>query len=46
MNVWLPGLLGDAIDEAVDSGRFNRVRRRSPMPSRPAFFRKERNVVT
>ena len=46
MNVWVPKLVGDAIDEAVESGRFKTRQEAITHALEAAFVRKERNVVT
>jgi hypothetical protein len=46
MNVWVPHLVGAAIDEAVESGRFKTRQEAINQALEAAFIRKERNVVT
>ena len=46
MNVWVPQLVGAAIDEAVESGRFKTRQEAINHALEAAFIRKERNVVT
>ena len=46
MNVWVPYLVGAAIDEAVESGRFKTRQEAINQALEAAFIRKERNVVT
>ena len=46
MNVWVAGLLSDAIDEAVESGRFKTRQDAITHALEATFAQKERNVVT
>jgi hypothetical protein len=46
MNVWVPGLLGAAIDEAVASGRFKSREAVITQALEAMFVQKDRNVVT
>ncbi len=46
MNVWVPGLLSDAIDEAVENGRFKSRQDAITHALEATFAQKERNVVT
>ena len=46
MNVWVPQLIGAAIDEAVESGRFKTRQEAINHALEATFIRKERNVVT
>ena len=46
MNVWVPGLLGAAIDEAVESGRFRSREAAITHALEAMFAQKDRNVVT
>jgi hypothetical protein len=46
MNVWVPGLLGAAIDEAVASGRFKSREAVITHALEAMFAQKDRNVVT
>ncbi len=46
MNVWVPGLLGAAIDQAVESGRFKSRQEAITHALEAIFAQKERNVVT
>ena len=46
MNVWVPHLVGSAIDEAVESGHFRTRQEAINHALEAAFIRKERNVVT
>ena len=46
MNVWVPGLLGTAIDEAVASGRFKSREAVITHALEAMFAQKDRNVVT
>ena len=46
MNVWVPGLLSAAIDQAVESGRFKTRQEAINQALEAVFIRKERNVVT
>ena len=46
MNVWIPGLLGAAIDEAVASGRFKTRQEVITRALETMFAQKDRNVVT
>ena len=46
MNVWVPGLLGTAIDEAVESGRFKSREAVITHALEAMFAQKDRNVVT
>jgi hypothetical protein len=46
MNVWVPGLLGAAIDEAVASGRFKSREAVITHALEAMFVQKDRNVVT
>ena len=46
MNVWLPGLIGAAIDEAVESGRFKSRQDAITHALEAIFAQKDRNVVT
>ena len=46
MNVWVPGLLGAAIDEAVESGRFKSRQEAITHALEATFAQKDRNVVT
>ncbi|WP_200879350.1 ribbon-helix-helix domain-containing protein [Microvirga sp. BSC39] len=46
MNVWIPGLLGAAIDQAVESGRFKSRQEAITHALEATFAQKERNVVT
>ena len=46
MNVWVPGLLGAAIDEAVESGRFKSREAVITHALEATFAHKDRNVVT
>ncbi|MFD0465526.1 ribbon-helix-helix domain-containing protein [Microvirga aerilata] len=46
MNVWVPGLLSDAIDEAVENGRFKSRQEAITHALEATFAHKERIVVT
>ena len=46
MNVWVPGLLGAAIDEAVESGHFKSRQDVITHALEAMFAQKDRNVVT
>ena len=46
MNVWVPQLIGAAIDEAVESGHFRSRQEAINHALAAIFIRKERNVVT
>ena len=46
MNVWVPGLLGSAIDKAVESGRFKSRQEVITHALEAMFAQKDRNVVT
>jgi hypothetical protein len=46
MNVWVPSMIGAAIDEAVESGRFRSRQEAINHALAAIFIRKERNVVT
>ena len=46
MNVWVPALLGAAIDHAVESGRFKNRQEAITHALEATFSRKERTVVT
>ncbi len=46
MNVWVPQLIGTAIDEAVESGHFRSRQEAINHALAAIFIRKERNVVT
>jgi Arc/MetJ-type ribon-helix-helix transcriptional regulator len=46
MNVWVPGLLGAAIDQAVESGRFKSRQEVITHALEAMFSQKDRNVVT
>ena len=46
MNVWVPGLLGAAIDQAVESGRFKSREAVITHALEAMFAQKDRNVVT
>ena len=46
MNVWVPGLLGAAIDEAVESGRFKSRQEVITHALEAMFAQKDRNAVT
>jgi Arc/MetJ-type ribon-helix-helix transcriptional regulator len=46
MNVWIPGLLGAAIDEAVENGRFKSRQEAITHALEATFAQKEQNVVT
>ena len=46
MNVWISKPAGDAIDEAVESGRFKTRQEAINQALEAAFIRKELNVVT
>ena len=46
MNVWVPGTLGTAIDEAVESGRFKSREAVITHALEAMFAQKDRNVVT
>jgi hypothetical protein len=46
MNVWVPGLLGAAIDQAVESGRFKSRQEVITHALEAMFAQKDRNVVT
>ena len=46
MNVWVPKMIGAAIDEAVESGRFRSRQDAINQALEAAFVRKERNAVT
>jgi hypothetical protein len=46
MNVWVPQLIGTAIDEAVESGRFKTRQDAINHALEAAFVRKETNTVT
>jgi hypothetical protein len=46
MNVWVPQLIGSAIDEAVESGHFRSRQEAINHALAAIFIRKERNVVT
>ncbi|WP_414476447.1 hypothetical protein [Microvirga sp. M2] len=46
MNVWVPGLLGAAIDQAVESGRFKSRQEVITHALETMFAQKDRNVVT
>ena len=46
MNVWVPGLLGTAIDDAVESGRFKSRQEVITHALEAMFDQKDRNVVT
>jgi Arc/MetJ-type ribon-helix-helix transcriptional regulator len=46
MNVWVPGTLGTAIDEAVESGRFKSREAVITHALEAMFAEKDRNVVT
>lgn len=46
MNVWVPALLGAAIDHAVESGRFKNRQEAITHALEATFARKERTVVT
>ncbi len=46
MNVWVPGLLSAAIDQAVESGRFKSREAVITHALEAMFAQKDRNVVT
>ncbi|WP_040638042.1 ribbon-helix-helix domain-containing protein [Microvirga lotononidis] len=46
MNVWVPGMISAAIDEAVENGRFKSRQDAITHALETAFAHKERNVVT
>ncbi|QRM36231.1 hypothetical protein [Microvirga sp. VF16] len=46
MNVWVPGTLGAAIDEAVESGRFKSREAVITHALEAMFAQKDRNAVT
>ncbi len=46
MNVWVSKPAGDAIDEAVEDGRFRSRQEAITYALEAVFIRKERNVVT
>ena len=46
MNVWVPGLIGAAIDQAVESGRFKSRQEVITHALEAMFAQKDRNVVT
>jgi Arc/MetJ-type ribon-helix-helix transcriptional regulator len=46
MNVWVPGLIGAAIDQAVESGRFRSRQDVINHALEAMFAEKDRNVVT
>jgi Arc/MetJ-type ribon-helix-helix transcriptional regulator len=46
MNVWVPQLIGAAIDEAVESGRFRSRQEAINHALAATFVRKEPNTVT
>ncbi len=46
MNVWVPHLIGAAIDEAVESGHFRSRQEAINHALAAIFIRKERNAVT
>ena len=46
VNVWIPGLLSTAIDEAVESGRFKSREAVITHALKAMFAEKDRNVVT
>ena len=46
LNVWIPGLLGAAIDEAVESGQFKTRQEVITHALATMFAQKDRNVVT
>jgi Arc/MetJ-type ribon-helix-helix transcriptional regulator len=46
MNVWIPGLLGAAIDQAVESGRYRSRQEVITHALETMFAQKDRNVVT
>ena len=46
LNVWIPGLLGAAIDQAVESGRFKTRQEVITHALEAMFAQKDRNVVT
>ena len=46
MNVWVPQLVGAAIDEAVESGRFRSREAVITHALEAMFAQKDRNVVT
>ena len=45
MNVWIPGPVGAAIDEAVESGRFKSRQEAITMPLRPSLFGRSETVM-
>jgi Arc/MetJ-type ribon-helix-helix transcriptional regulator len=46
MNVWVPGLIGAAIDQAVESGQFKSRQDVINHALEAMFAEKDRNVVT
>jgi Arc/MetJ-type ribon-helix-helix transcriptional regulator len=46
VNVWIPGLLSTAIDQAVESGRFKSREAVITHALEAMFAEKDRNVVT
>ena len=46
LNVWIPGLLGAAIDHAVESGRFKNRQEAITHALEATFAQKDRNIVT
>ena len=46
MNVWVPGPLGAAIEQAIESGRFRNRQEAITHALEATFAQKERNVVT
>ena len=46
MNVWVPGSLRVAIDQAIESGRFRNRQEAITHALEATFAQKERNVVT
>jgi Arc/MetJ-type ribon-helix-helix transcriptional regulator len=46
MNVWVSKPAGDAIDEAVEDGRFRSRQEAIAYALEAVFIRKERNAVT
>jgi Arc/MetJ-type ribon-helix-helix transcriptional regulator len=46
MNVWVTGLIGAAIDHAIESGRFKNRQEAITHALEATFAQKERNVVT
>jgi Arc/MetJ-type ribon-helix-helix transcriptional regulator len=46
MNVWVPGLIGAAIDQAVETGQFKSRQEVINHALEAMFAQKDRNVVT